>query len=104
MAHDEPMAAVQGDAGAILLIVLFVTTVLAVLIGVGLTNVEVNLRNTTVAQNLADKTYAADGGVEYVIQRLRQDPATCTDPNLTPWQQNDTTTLVSFLSLIHISE
>jgi hypothetical protein len=95
MPHDEPMADVQGDGGAILLIVLFVTTVLAVIIGVVLTNVEVNLRNSTVAQSIADKTFAADGGVEYVIQRLREDPAACTAPNLSPWQQNNTSVTVS---------
>jgi hypothetical protein len=95
MPDDEPMAAVQGDEGAILLIVLFVTTVLAVVIGVVLTNVEVNLRNSTVAQSIDNKTDAADGGVEYVIQRLREDPNACGDPNLSPWQQNNTTVTVS---------
>jgi hypothetical protein len=95
MRHDEPMAVLKGDEGAILLIVLFVTTVLAIIIGVVLTNVEVNLRNTGVAQNIANKTYAADGGVEYVIQRLREDPTSCGDPNLSPWQQNNVTVTVS---------
>ncbi len=95
MRHDESVAVARGDEGTILLIVLFVTTVLAVLIGVVLTNVEVNLRNTTVAENLADKTYAADGGVEYVVQRLRQDPNSCSDPNLGPWVLNSTSVTLS---------
>jgi hypothetical protein len=97
--QDDPVALARGDSGAILLIVLFVTTVLAVVIGVVLTSVEVNLRNSTVAQNVENKTYAADGGVEYVIQRLRQDPAACSDPALGPWQQNNVTVTLTCASL-----
>lgn len=87
MADDDDVR-MGGDQGAILLIVLFVTTALALIIGVVLTNVDVNLHNSQVAQSLDDRTYAADGGVEYVIQRLRQDSNVCDDPSLGPWQQS----------------
>jgi hypothetical protein len=75
----------HGDEGAVLLLVLVVTTVLAVVIGVLLSAVEVNLRNTSVAVNIDDKTYAADGGVEYAIQMLRQDATVCAGPTSPPW-------------------
>jgi hypothetical protein len=54
MHHDESVSVAHGDEGAILLIVLFVTLTLAVLLGVVLTNAEVNLRNSTVTRNLGD--------------------------------------------------
>jgi hypothetical protein len=83
------MATSTDDEGAVLVFVLIAVLALSVIIGATLTNADVNLTNTTVTKSIRDKTYAADGGVEWAIQRFRQDSSLCPNPS-SPWSGSTT--------------
>ncbi len=64
---------------------------LSLIVGVIMTQVEVNANNSVAIAELRDKTFAADGGIEYTIQKMRQDSSICSSVTAAGW--SDTVTL-----------
>ena len=71
----------EREDGAVLALVLVFLTVTAVLLGVTLGLVAVNLKTTSVVQSRTDRSYTTDAAVEQAIQRIVADPTICISLN-----------------------
>jgi hypothetical protein len=68
------------EEGSALIIALVFVTVMGLVVLALLSQTTGNLKATRVARATADKTYAADAGLEEAIERLRLDPTLCSAP------------------------
>ena len=75
------MTARRSDQGAALVLALAFITVFGLLMAFILAQVDVNFRTTGVVRSRDSRQLAADGGIDFGIQRARDDGATvCQDP------------------------
>jgi hypothetical protein len=74
----------RSERGAALILVLVLLTVLSLALGAMFANASANLTTSTVIAARNHKVYAADAGVETVIQQLRGDSSLCGVPATAP--------------------
>jgi hypothetical protein len=70
-------ARLQNDDGSVVVIALVFVLVVGLVVGVLLTQTMSGFRTTQVVRKTADKTYAADAGIEWAIESLRVDSRAC---------------------------
>jgi hypothetical protein len=67
----------SNEDGVVLIMALVFTIVFALILGALFTNASANLRNTTTVRNNEDKAYAADGGIDWGLQQVRNNDTLC---------------------------
>src|SRR5579859_7780161 len=67
----------RSEEGSALILVLVLLTILSLALGAIFANAGANLAMSSVVTGRNNKVYAADGGVEYAIQRLRASSSLC---------------------------
>jgi hypothetical protein len=73
----------RGEEGSLLVISLLFITGMGMFVAVLASLAVVNLKTTGVVQTRTERLYAVDGGIDYGIQLLRDDPSLCAQPTAT---------------------
>jgi hypothetical protein len=81
---DVGASRAKGDAGQVLVLVLLFMIVFGLILGALLSNAAVNLRNTSTVRNQESKVYAADAGLDWAIQTIRNTKTACPGPASDP--------------------